>query len=402
MTAQLQAVGPALATARPEAPRPGQGRQWWRRSRPWIGVVALIIIAGVIIGLLSQQPVNSYLNPASTDATGTHALADVLTGLGRRVTTVTSAGAAAADATGGSVIVVTSPYYLTRPQLTALARARGDVVLVEPDSRTLAAFRTGLRLATTGAAVASIPAACTLYAAVLAGSADMGGTLLAPVRGREAAGAEQCYPVDGDSALVQVRVRGHLVTVLGTGYPLTNAALASQGNAALALNLLDYRRIIWLVPPVAAVTLSGPATPRSFASLVPLAAYLIAIQLTVALLLAAAWRARRLGPLVAEPLPVVVRAAETVEGHARLYQSRRARGRAADALREALIGRVGPVVGLPRGASRDAVVAALAARSARSAGQVSDLLFGQAPESDQALVHLARDLDEFEREVGSS
>ena len=163
MTAQLQAVGPALATARPEAPRPGQGRQWWRRSRPWIGGVALIIIAGVIIGLLSQQPVNSYLNPASTDATGTHALADVLTGLGRRVTTVTSAGAAAADATGGSVIVVTSPYYLTRPQLTALARARGDVVLVEPDSRTLAAFRTGLRLATTGAAVASIPAACTLY-----------------------------------------------------------------------------------------------------------------------------------------------------------------------------------------------------------------------------------------------
>ncbi len=66
----------------------------------------------------------------------------------------------------------------------------------------------------------------------------------------------------------------------------------------------------------------------------PLAAWLVAIQLGVALLLAALWRARRLGPLVTERLPVVVRASETVEGHARLYRSRRARDRVAATLRQ--------------------------------------------------------------------
>jgi hypothetical protein len=160
---------------------------------------------------------------------------------------------------------------------------------------------------------------------------------------------------------------------------------------------------VWLVPPASAVAAAArPATPKSFYSLVPLGAYLVAIQLAVALLLAVAWRARRLGPLVAEPLPVVVRAAETVEGHARLYQSRRARARAADALRQGLISRLSPLAGLPVTASQDAVVAALAPRSAQTPARVRELLYGPAPESDRALVELARDLDTFEREVGKS
>ncbi len=279
----------------------------------------------------------------------------MLTGLGRQVTTVTSTGPAASEATAGSTLVVTSPYYLSGQQLASLARVRANVVLVEPDARTLTAFGTGLQLATTGAQVGGIPAACTLYAAVLAGSADMGGVLVAPVRGRAAASVAQCYPVGGDPSLVQLTVHGRLVTVLGTGTPMTNAALGDQGNAALAINLLSARRIVWLVPPAATVAAAGPAGPRSFFSLVPLAAYLVAIQLAVALLLAVCWRARRLGPLVAEPLPVVVRAAETVEGHGRLYQSRRARASAASALRTAAISRAGPAAGLASGATPEAV-----------------------------------------------
>src|SRR5690606_41722785 len=55
--------------------------------------------------------------------------------------------------------------------------------------------------------------------------------------------------------------------------------------------------------------------------------------LIVVVVLLAWWQGRRLGPLVTEPLPVVVRASETVEGRGRLYRSRRARDRAAEALR---------------------------------------------------------------------
>jgi hypothetical protein len=230
----------------------------------------------------------------------------------------------------------------------------------------------------------------------------MGGTTLT-VPNRVALGLQQCYPVGGHPSLVQLTLRRRLVTMLGTGAPLTNGALASEGNAALAIDLLPSHRIVWLVPPASAPpAAAGPATPRSFYSLVPLGAYLVAIQLAVALLLAVAWRARRLGPLVAEPLPVVVRAAETVEGHARLYQSRRARTRAAGALRQRVISRLSPLAGLPVTASRDAVVAALARRSAWTQARVAELLYGPPPASDRALVELARDLDTLEREVGMS
>jgi hypothetical protein len=156
---------------------------------------------------------------------------------------------------------------------------------------------------------------------------------------------------------------------------------------------------VWLVPGAATVTAAGSG-PKSFSSLVPLAAYLVVIQLAIATLLAAAWRARRLGQLVAEPLPVVVRAAETTEGHGRLYLARHARAQAAEALRGAVRGRLEQAAGLPAGSPQDAVVETLAARTAVPAARISDLLYGPAPGTDQALVSLARDLDQLEREAG--
>jgi Domain of unknown function (DUF4350) len=375
---------------------------WWRRARAWLLICLIIVIAGVVIGVLHQPPGNSYLSPGSTSGNGAHALADVLTGLGHQVSTVTSTGSAVAAASAGATLVVTSPANLSRPELAALAKVPASVLLVGPDGAALSAFGSGLRIWLAGVPVASTAAACQLQAAVLAGTADMGGTTLT-VPGRLASGVQRCYPVGGHPSLVQLTLRGRLVTMLGTGAPLTNGELASQGNAALAIDLLPTHRIVWLVPPASAeAAAAGPARPRSFYSLVPLSAYLVAIQLAIALLLAVAWRARRLGPLVAEPLPVVVRAAETVEGHARLYQSRRARARAADALRRGVITRLSPLAGLPVTASQDAVVAALAPRSAWTQAHVGELLYGPAPESDRALVRLARDLDEFEREVGMS
>ena len=56
--------------------------------------------------------------------------------------------------------------------------------------------------------------------------------------------------------------------------------------------------------------------------------------------LAMLWRGRRLGPLAAEPLPVVVRSAETAEGRARLYQDGRSLDRAAATLRAAALTRL--------------------------------------------------------------
>lgn len=51
-------------------------------------------------------------------------------------------------------------------------------------------------------------------------------------------------------------------------------------------------------------------------------------------------------PLVAERLPVTVPAAETTEGHARLYEQAHARDRAADVLRSATRTRLAPLIGV--------------------------------------------------------
>jgi len=95
----------------------------------------------------------------------------------------------------------------------------------------------------------------------------------------------------------------------------------------------------------------------------------------------------------------VIRASETVEGHGRLYQSRRARGRAAAVLRAAMLTRVLPALGLPPGAAPGSVAAVLAARSGRPGAQIADMMYGQPPGTDAALVALAADLDALEREV---
>jgi hypothetical protein len=105
---------------------------------------------------------------------------------------------------------------------------------------------------------------------------------------------------------------------------------------------------------------------------------------------------------VAEELPVVVRASETVEGRGRLYRSRRARDRAADALRTATLQRLLPRLGLGAGAPAPVVVTTVARRSGADANYVSYHLFGPPPATDNDLLQLARALDEIERQVTRS
>jgi hypothetical protein len=371
---------------------------WWRRWRAWLIIGIIVLLGGAGIAALQQPPANSYLNPRDVSPFGTHALTDILAGLGHQVLTVTSAPAAERAATRGSTLVVTSPDYLSRADLEALGRVQADIVLVDPDPLSLAAIAPSVSLIGHQWGVKVTPPGCRLPAAMLAGSADMGGENLL-LRGPDAA-AQQCYRSRSGPTLVQVQLRGRTVTVLGTDSPLTNYSLADQGNAALSINLLATHRIVWLVPDVVVATASASAGPKTFTDLVPLAANLVIIQLVLAALLAAAWRARRLGQLVAEPLPVVVRAAETTEGHGGLYQARHARAQAARALRSAARARLERAAGLPAGSVQEAVVGALAQRAAMPAERITELLYGPAPATDQALVLLARDLDQLEREAG--
>ena len=181
---------------------------------------------------------------------------------------------------------------------------------------------------------------------------------------------------------------------------MTNGGLLQAGNAALAMNLAgQHPRLVWYAPQRVEGESSGSTT---IFGLIPDNVIWMVVQLWLVVLLIALWKGRRIGPLVAEELPVVVRASETVEGRGRLYRSRRARDRAARALRAATLHRLLPRLGLCSDMSVPAVVIAVAQRSRSHEESVRHILFGPPPASDPDLVHLARALDDIERQVAQT
>jgi hypothetical protein len=366
--------------------------------RRWSGIVvlaAVVIAAGVGIALLTPPTSAPYLDPSGTSDTGGRALANLLAGRGQHVVRESAPAAAGPDSTApaASLELITSPQLLTSEQLSQAARFGGDILLLGPDSRALRALAPRVRIVGSQVTVAAAEPACAAAPAAAAGDAYLGGAMLST--GDPA--ARTCYPSSPSGPgylFVQYRAGSRTITVLGSGAPLTNQYLARGGDAALALNLLRQAGTIsWIVPPPGALPAQAAAGQRSFFSLVPWPAYLIAIQLAIAALLAAAWRARRLGPLVPERIPVIVRATETVEGHGRLYQARRARDRAAGELRSAATTRIARLTG------GDVSPGTLAVRTGEDAGQISALLAGPAPASDQELVNLADQLDTLMRKI---
>ena len=124
------------------------------------------------------------------------------------------------------------------------------------------------------------------------------------------------------------------------------------------------------------------------------------VLLGVAVVLLALARGRRLGRLVREPLPVVVRAIETTESRGRLYRRAGDRGRAAAVLRAGTHDRLVQRLAVGRGASAGRASCTPCrpppgARPPRSLTSCS----GRAPPDDPALIHLAQQLTDLEERV---
>jgi hypothetical protein len=205
----------------------------------------------------------------------------------------------------------------------------------------------------------------------------------------------------GAGQLVTERTRGGTrLLLLADAAPFENGHIGEGGNAAVALNALGARSTLdWYRPsPLDLVSGARPTLQE----LTPAWVTPFVVLLGIAGIAAALWRGRRLGPLVVERLPVVVRSRETVEGRARLYQRAGARLRAGDALRIGAIGRIAPLLGLSRTATVDEVATAAAAVTGRPLPEVRQLLLDSSPASDAALVRLSDDLGRFEAAVDAA
>ena len=382
MTSTHTAVGPTV------------GQRW--RSARWV-LVALAVIVGIatLSAYLTAPRPGGPMDPNSTSRDGARALVTILREHGVDVVAADNIAAVERAARPDTLILIAQTFYLFDDDLLSrLSALPGDRLLVEPSSRTREKLAPEIGLGA-GTTFGDSKPGCDLREAQRAGEVHLGFS-----DGYEASGdvpVTRCY----GGALVRFTHDGREVTVISSSEFMTNGGLLEEGNAALAMNLAgSHPRLIWYAPQHSEGGDSGGAAGLS--DLIPPQVDWIIVQLCVVVAALALWKGRRVGPLVPEQLPVVVRASETVEGRGRLYRSHRARDRAAEALRTAALQRMTPRVGLGPDAPPPEVVAAVAERCGLPGQAVAHTLFGPAPANDPELVNLANALDNIERQVAQS
>ena len=209
------------------------------------------------------------------------------------------------------------------------------------------------------------------------------------------------YPGDGcfgdeDAAVVAEREGAVL---FGAGEALTNDQVLRADNAAVALRLLGQSDdLVWYVPTYADLVADDDT---AFDTLLPRW-----IKPSLAMLLVAGgalvvWRARRLGRLAVEPLPVAVKAIETTRSRGRLYRKAGDRAHAAEALRAAARRRAAVRLRLGVAHSEADLVRDVARHTGRPEPEVAALIGSgaPAPTHDHELIRLAGDLAGLDREV---
>ncbi|WP_217140920.1 DUF4350 domain-containing protein [Streptomyces sp. AC627_RSS907] len=384
-------------------------RQVWTRARGVTLALVLLLVGAVAIAVVRSDARHGALDPRSADPRGSRAVAELLAD--RSVTTrvVTTLDEARAAAGPDTTLLVAVPDRLTGRQQTLLRSATtgsgGRTVLVAPGGPAVERLVPGVTADPALSFDSTLAPGCDLPAARRAGTADTGGIRYSS----EHVAADACYPSRRLATLLRVpessgeqaqgAVPGDTV-VLGAPDILYNDRLDEHGNASLALQILGSRtHLVWYLPALSDTT--APDDERSFFDLLPSGWLWGTLQLFIAAALAALWRARRLGPLVHEELPVAIRASETVEGRARLYRKANARDRAATALRSATRTRLSPLVGVPvaQAHTPEALLPALSAHLHGDGQSLHTLLFGPPPGDDAALIALADQLDALEREV---
>ncbi len=443
MTAD-RGAGPVTAVRRPR-----------RRHRILIPLLlGASLLATTLVTRAIDQPAQTdrgFLSPVATHDDGGSRLAASLAGRGVVVQRETDTiQALRVTRSGPSTLFVPAPALL-HPQTVeslGLLPAGTRLVLVDPPRRVLAAA--GLPLRPSGRRWAAH--AVTPHTSGPCPLSEVGATATAAV-------ARQRYAPTGAPGSVDLCFSAGLArlpgpaesVVVGASDPFRNSRIDEWDNLAFATGLLGTSgRVVWLdldgpapppprrstapttqlpdlenpgygepgdyreepgtgnganrtpdAPPRGEASDSGgpdgAGSPSPLWSAFPPWFWALLAQLVLAALLIAAGRARRFGPPTPEPLPVTVPGAETVLGRARLYQRAQARESAAQALRVAARSRLARQLHLPTDAPHTGVAAAVAARTGDRPDTIRELLYGDAPTTDQDLLELAGDLDRTTR-----
>ncbi len=369
-----------------------------RRALFWVVIAVFVLtIAIVALATAGSAATGPPLDPKSASPGGSMAVAEVLRQHGVDVvvaSTLIEARAGVRSFDDTTVLLYDPDGFLDDNQLASAATLARTVVVVDARFTQLRAIAP--EVAQAGRVNGVLTADCGLAAARKAGTVSGGAVGYRVVDA--SADTISCFG-SGDKvfSLVQVNRDGVALTMLGLTGALTNEHVIDDGNAALALNLLGGKStLVWYIPTLADVPDGGPAT---LGELTPGWVSPVLILLVLTFVAAAVWRGRRFGPLVVENLPVTVRSSETMLGRARLYERSSSRLRALDSLRVGAIHRLAALCGLPRTATVDEVISAVAAVTRAQLSDIRTLLVDAVPATDADLLSLSDALLILERDV---
>jgi hypothetical protein len=364
-----------------------------RRQRSSVLIGAGLLVALVTAVLLGTGGVRTAtpLDPDNPDPDGAQAVARVLADHGVDLTVARGADELrdAGAGTGATVLVTSTEQLGDSTVRRLLDDTRGArLVLAAPGPGTTEAL-----------GVTGLPYEVSVREPR---SAECGDQLLDGLEVQvdealEYPGAGGCFPGEHGSLVAAPREG---MVLLGAADALSNDEVLRADNAALVLRLLGRDgRLVWYVPSVDdLVGDDGVSLQTLLPRWIRPGLWLGGLAL-VALVV---WRARRLGPLATEPLPVVVKAIETTRSRGRLYRKAGDRTHAAAALRRAARNRAAERLRLgPAAADPQVLVRDIARHTGRPAAEVEALLGPDAPTptSDHALISLASELAALDREV---
>lgn len=390
----LVAEDTATASAASTAERPPRRRRL-RTLGGW-AIVAILVILGAFVAIqagVSMPSSRGSLDPEGVGDSGAMALAELLRDQGVEVTVARSRDDARAALDENTTLVMSNPYTLTDEGLERLIEPADRVVFLSTSSHLLSVL--GIGTSANGPST-PVSADCTVPEFAKVGDIRPD-RMFAP-----ADGVEGCFG-DADAAAVLVDDDdGIRRTVVEAGRLFSNAYLAEDGNAALGLALLGQsEKVVWYVPSFEDSDIQGES-PDTLGSLTPGWVTPAILLLFLAGAAAAWWRGQRFGPLVAETLPVTVRASETMQGRARLTAKAADSAHAAEALRDGSRRRLARRLGLAVTATPDEIADAASDRLRIPRGTLQTLLAGPLPADDPSLILFARQLDELETSVDDS
>ncbi|WP_374968894.1 DUF4350 domain-containing protein [Terrabacter sp. BE26] len=413
-------------------PRPPRSRR-----RTVVRILVLVVAAGVALSLLvmvvsGPRLSGAPLDPDDTGHSGGRAVTEVLRRQGVDVSVVRSVDdlERTLDASGPRstwTVVMADASYLGTGAAERLTRAVEQTrrfVLVQPDDVELQDLQLPLTVAGRGST--ALTAGCTSEVAHPGDRLSAAWTSYGPLDGSSpsspsdpAGDATSCFPSpppagtaatatdgaprrSGAVVVLPARDRAPETVVLGSARAVSNGEVLTDAHAALALRALGpSEHLLWYVPGLSDLDAPDPsgepvADPGRG---VPVWLGPVAWLLAAAVIAFALARGRRLGRLVVEPLPVVVRASETTEARGRLYHRAADRPFAARVLRVGSRTRLADRLGLPPTTPVVALVEAVTRASGVPRSHVERLLDGPDPTTDRDLLLLSQGLADLEESV---